>query len=169
MILSRTPDFLTEAERTDIRDWALTNRETFIVIDKYQRPQRTGTKYSCSLGLPMGWSCPHVGDLHKRIALLVPEWTAMPQKVQRRIVVHEPDSETFNHVDQSHREGYEPLRTNILIQAADGGGDFKIKNQTTSLEESELLVFMPDEPHHVTPTTAGIRVLLTFGWYRLKE
>lgn len=183
MASKRIIGFATPAECKEIAAWALDPVNLALMIHRKNEgtrsdgvvnqmtAARTGTKHYQHLRLLKN-APPIIDILKNRIFDLITPTSLGDQlrtqnDVISRLAVHEPDTDVSVHSDAVGTDI--AWRANILCQAPISGGLFIIGRDEEHVQVGELLVFNANGPHKVQTITAGIRVLLTFGWLVTKQ
>lgn len=83
---------------------------------------------------------------------------------QGKVIVHEVDSETPEHVDHFNHMGPGYLHTTIMVQNADEGGQLIYAGQLIDIPDRGCLTFDSEQPHEVTLVEAGKRIVFVYGW-----
>lgn len=79
-----------------------------------------------------------------------------------KLVIHPPGAFTRPHIDfgARYKAPMYLYRCNLLLQAADVGGVFKIEGEPVNMKERELTYYQGNRQHEVTPVVSGERILL---------
>ena len=90
----------------------------------------------------------------------------MANRLKYKVVIHETNSDTANHVDEYSNQYPNFFRASLLVQEATQVGIFRVNNLPITFPELSLLSFVGDSSHGVTTVAQGERILLRANWFR---
>jgi len=83
---------------------------------------------------------------------------------QGKIIKHHADSETPSHIDNLTHLGPGYMRTTIMLQTADNGGELIVDGEIVPMKIGACYHWTTSVPHEVKLVTNGTRIVLIYGW-----
>lgn len=170
MEIDITPDFISTAEQAALIEWA-NNTKLHVrnqpdhLLDREQNADVKPTKgLRKSEFIHEDDGPQEFYDIQARITEKYGLQDMMPDGRQGKVITHEVDAETPNHIDYYTHIGPGYTRGILMVHKPEAGGLSWIDGEWFELFERGLVMFDSSLPHSVSLITAGKRIIFGYGW-----
>jgi hypothetical protein len=166
---SIVPDFISTAEQQALIAWArsaklkVRNQPDHLLNSKQNRDkQPTSGERKSEFILEDG--PPEFYEIQRRITERFHLEELLPEGRQGKVIIHETDSETPEHIDFFKHMGPGFTRATVVVQKAEEGGELFVAGKQLDLPERAMAIYDASEVHAVSLVTSGSRIAFVYGW-----